>query len=277
MLDLTIAIPVRNEEKNLAFCLDSIGNDFAKYVEIIDSKSIDGTKRIAESYGVKVIDFDWDGKFPKKRNWYLRNHAPSTKWVLFLDADECLTAEFKEELRKKILNEEIVGYWLSYSIYFMGKLLKGGYPLRKLALLQVGKGEYGEIFEDDWSTIDLETHDHPILDGATGIIKSKIDHRDFNGLTHYVSKHNNYSGCEARIYQQLYSSPELQKSWTWKQKFKYRLLASVFLAPIYFLGTYFVMGGFRDGKRGFVFAILKMSYFAQIYCKIKENVLVVQK
>ena len=38
--------------------------------------------------GWERIDFKWDGKFPKKRNWVLRNYKFKTPWVLFLDADE---------------------------------------------------------------------------------------------------------------------------------------------------------------------------------------------
>jgi glycosyltransferase involved in cell wall biosynthesis len=268
ILDLTIAIPVRNEEKNLMGCLNAIGNDLARQIVIIDSKSTDKTRSIAEKFGAKVIDFDWNGKFPKKRNWYLRNHSPQTKWVMFLDADEYLTDEFKTELRNAILNEENVGYWLSYSIYFLGKKLKGGYPLQKLALFRVGSGEYEQINEEQWSKLDMEIHEHPILEGKVGVINSKIDHQDFRGVSHYISKHNEYSSWEAARF--LTITLEKRKMWTWKQKVKYALIETPFSGPIFFLGSFFLMGGFRDGVRGFSFAILKMAYFTQIYCKIEE-------
>ena len=139
-LDLTIAIPVRNEEKNLPGCLEAIGAGLAKTIVVIDSGSTDSTRDIAKRFGAEVIDFQWNGRFPKKRNWFLRNHAPETKWVLFLDADEYLTESFKDELRERLPREDNVGYWLSYTVYFLGKNLKGGYPLDKLALFQVGAG-----------------------------------------------------------------------------------------------------------------------------------------
>jgi cellulose synthase/poly-beta-1,6-N-acetylglucosamine synthase-like glycosyltransferase len=88
-LDLTIAIPVRNEAQNLPGCIGAIGPDLARHIVVIDSGSTDDTVAVAESLGAEVVNFVWDGKFPKKRNWYLRNHTPTTKWVLFLDADEC--------------------------------------------------------------------------------------------------------------------------------------------------------------------------------------------
>jgi hypothetical protein len=49
------------------------------------------------------------------------------------------------------------------------------------------------------------------------------------------------------------------------------LMRSVWIGPIYFFGNFFLLGGIRDGSRGLAFSILKMSYFNQIYCKIKEQ------
>tara|TARA_R110000868_G_scaffold268949_2_gene528229 strand:- start:1403 stop:2242 length:840 start_codon:yes stop_codon:yes gene_type:complete len=268
-LDLTIVLPVKNEEKNLLGCLEAIGSDFAKHIVIIDSGSTDATVHIAESKGISVVDFDWNGKFPKKRNWFLRNYNLTTKWVLFLDADEYLTEGFKKELCQKISDEK-VGYWLNYTIYFMGKKLKGGYPLNKLALFQVGAGEYEKIDEDKWSNLDMEIHEHPILNGEIGNIKSKIDHRDFRGVSHYMNKHNEYASWEAYRFIKTYNDTENRTKWTWKQKLKYKLLRTSFIGPVYFLGSFFFYGGWKDGAKGFAFAILKMSYFTQIYCKIKE-------
>lgn len=271
MLDLTIVIPAKNEEKNLLGCIASIGKDFAKEIVLVDSRSTDNTKKIAFENDVKVIEFNWNGQFPKKRNWFLRNYTLETVWVLFLDADEYLTDEFKHELSKKLNeNNNFVGYWLNYSIYFMGKRLKGGYPLTKLALFKVGKGEYEQIKEDRWSNLDMEIHEHPILAGEVGVIKSKIDHRDFRGVSHYIAKHNEYSSWEASRFLLDINDFEKKSQWTWKQKIKYMLLESVFIGPIYFVGSFFLMGGFKDGKTGFAFALFKMNYFTQIHCKIKE-------
>ena len=270
-LDLTIALPVRNEERNLPGCLAAIGKDLASRIVVIDSGSTDNTKKIASEFGAEVVDFVWDGKFPKKRNWFLRNHNINTKWILFLDADEYLTEAFKKELRECILQDNKVGYWLSYTIYFLGKQLKGGYPLRKLALFKVGAGEYERIDEEQWSNLDMEVHEHPVLVGQTGVIKSKIDHQDFRGVSHYVIKHNEYASWEAGRFLKTANIPGIAASWTWKQRLKYRLMRSILIGPAYFCGSFFLLGGFRDGARGWAFAILKMSYFTQVYCKIREN------
>ncbi len=269
--NLTIAIPALNEEKNIAGCLQAIGGNFARQVVIIDSGSTDNTRAIAAGFGAKVIDFSWNGKFPKKRNWFLQHHRPLTQWVLFLDADEYLTDDFKKELCEAIKHDDKAGYWLNYTIYFMGKPLRGGYPLRKLALFKVGAGTYERIDEDQWSKLDMEIHEHPVIDGKVGLIRSKIDHRDFQGIAHYVNKHNEYSDWEARRYFKIIEQKKNNAGWTWKQKLKYRLMRSPLMSIIYFAGSYIFMGGFLDGSRGLAFSILKTSYFTQIYCKIKEN------
>ena len=274
MLDLTIAIPVKNEEKNLADCLAAIGLGLAQRIVVIDSGSTDNTKAIALNNGAEVIDFVWDGKFPKKRNWFLRNQTPSTQWILFLDADEYMTSDFKKDLKVALTastnTDEISGYWLNYTIYFLGKKLKGGYPLTKLALFKVGAGEYEKIEENQWSKMDMEIHEHPILKGKTGEIKSKIDHRDFRGLDSYVDKHNQYAAWEAARFSTILNDSNLRSQFTWKQRMKYSLINSVWIGPVFFIGSFIFMGGFRDGSRGFAFAILKMSYFTQIYCRLKE-------
>ncbi len=272
MLDLTIAIPVLNEEKNLSGCFAAIGKNFAAHIVVIDSGSTDQTKQIAIENGAEFIDFKWDGKFPKKRNWFLRNQPLKTKWVMFLDADEYLTSEFKSELSMALeKSEDIIGFWLNYTIYFMGKKLKGGYPLNKLALFKVGAGEYEKIDENQWSKLDMEIHEHPVLNGPIGKIKSKIDHQDFRGVTHYMNKHNEYAAWEAARFLKLINSPDIVSKWTWKQKLKYKLMRSVWIGPFFFMGSFIFLGGFRDGARGFAFAMLKMSYFTTIYCKIKES------
>lgn len=269
-LDLTIAIPVRNEQLNLPGCIERIGADFAARIVVIDSGSTDDTPAICERHGIERINFEWDGHFPKKRNWYLRNHPPATRWILFLDADEYLTEAFKRELRAKLPSSTKTGYWLNYTIHFLGKELRGGYPLKKLALFRVGAGEYEKIHEERWSNLDMEIHEHPILTGEIGTITSRIDHRDFRGVEHYVTKHNDYSSWEAGRFLKSMSVPEFFRNLTWKQKLKYRLMRSPLIGPIYFIGSYILMGGFRDGSRGLAFSLLKLGYFSQVYCKIQE-------
>ena len=66
---LTIIVPVKNEEKNLRECLENVKT--IRYVVVVDSNSTDRTQEIAAEFGREVVQFKWNGKFPKKRNWVL--------------------------------------------------------------------------------------------------------------------------------------------------------------------------------------------------------------
>ena len=268
--DLTIAIPVRNEERNLAVCLQAIGSNFARKVVVIDSDSTDSTAEVASQHGAKVINFNWDGHFPKKRNWYLRNHTPTTSWVLFLDADEILTPAVKQDITIAVSENRHQGFLLSYTNYFLGRRLRGGYPLRKLALFRVGEVEYERIEEHNWSQCDMEVHEHPVVKGSVGLIRSRIDHRDLRGIDSYMAKHNQYAAWEA---QRLFSHRhDIGARATWKshQRLKYVLIASPWGGLAFFLGSFLLMGGWRDGGVGFAFCLLKAGYFVQIACRLRE-------
>ena len=79
----------------------------------------------------------------------------------------------------------------------MDKKLRYGYGFSKSALFKKSKGAYEKIDEDLWSHLDMEVHEHPIIEGAVGVIKAKVIHKDFKNLEHYIAKHNAYSSWEA--------------------------------------------------------------------------------
>ena len=169
LIPVTVVVPVKNEEKNLAACLTALQGRFQQVI-VVDSGSTDATCQIAGEHGALLMNFEWDGQFPKKRNWVLRNYSFQTNWVLFLDADERVTPGFVDELSRAIESTTAVGYWVTYENWFMGKRLRHGDPMRKLSLFRVDAGEYEQFDEDRWSGFDMEIHEHPILDGTIGIV-----------------------------------------------------------------------------------------------------------
>ncbi len=283
LLDLTVVIPVKNEAINLPRCLACL-TEVAQIV-VVDSGSTDATCEIAQAAGAEVLRFDWNGQFPKKRNWVLRNYTFRTKWVLFLDADEFVNEHFITELKQALTQTDFCGFWLNYERWFLGRELKHGDEFNKLALFRVGAGEYERIEEDQWSHLDMEIHEHPVLSGAIGQIKAPIEHNEYRGLHHYIAKHNEYASWEAARYLQLIaanngvqsdgeSESGIVSAWdqlTPRQQKKYRHLAKWWAAPVYFLRGYFLKKGFLDGAVGFHFALMKSIYFYQIRLKIKEG------
>lgn len=268
-IPVTVVIPVKNEERNLPKCLSRLGR-FAEIV-VVDSGSTDRTEAITREAGAEYLLFKWDGRFPKKRNWVLMQRAFSTPWILFLDADEYVDEKFVDELQATLTGSTHDGFWIQYSNFFMGKELRHGSPMRKLALIRAGAGLYERIDENEWSKLDMEVHEHPVLSGTVGQLQSTIEHNDYKGLHAYIARHNDYSSWEAARSAKLMSTPEAWEHFTPVQRKKYRSLSKWWLAPAYFVHSYIMKRGFLDGRVGLVFAILKAIYFFQIRLKIIER------
>lgn len=265
-IPISAIVSVKNEELNLPICLKNL-SCFSEVI-VVDSNSTDKTSKIVESFGYKLVNFNWNGKFPKKRNWTLDNISILNDWVLFLDADEFLTTEFIEEITRKIKTTKHVGFWINYNNFFMGEELKYGLKMCKLALFKKDFGRFEHIAEDNWSHLDMEVHEHPIIKGSVGKFKSTILHRDYKDLEHYIARHNAYSSWEAKRFMSLKKDKVI--TLTLKQKLKYSLIQTGLLPYLYFIGTYIFKGGILDGLSGFYFARFKSNYFFQIQTKIKE-------
>lgn len=263
---VTVVIPVKNEERNLPECLESVKN--LKYVVVVDSGSTDSTCAIAAKFGREVVQFKWDGLFPKKRNWVLRNYIFKTPWVFFLDADERPSEEQFCELSAVLPTTPHDALIMYMDNWFMGRVLKHGDSPRKTNILRLGTGEYENIDEKKWSNLDMEVNEHILVTGTVGFLRSHLEHYDRRSLDSYYQKHNEYSSWEARRFKAMTGSDF--KRQTWRQKIKYGLIyRNKFFPFLYFIYSYFIKGGFLDGAPGFYFTLNRMFYFYQIQAKIR--------
>ena len=94
-VQISLLVPCKNEEANLERCLGSVQWIDEKF--LVDSQSTDRTGEIAQKFGARIVQFNYGGGWPKKKNWALENLPFSHNWVLILDADECLPSEAEEE------------------------------------------------------------------------------------------------------------------------------------------------------------------------------------
>src|ERR1700719_249936 len=79
-LPVSVIIPVRNEAQNLPRCLQALKDVGEVYV--IDSQSTDDTVEIARSHGAKVVQFHYQGGWPKKRQWAMNTLPLAHDWIL---------------------------------------------------------------------------------------------------------------------------------------------------------------------------------------------------
>ncbi|MDD6194323.1 MAG: glycosyltransferase family 2 protein [Lachnospiraceae bacterium] len=97
MATFSLCMIVKNEEKVLARCLDSVA-DLMDEIIIVDTGSCDATKEIAARYTDKIYDFEWIGDFAAARNFSFEQ--ATMDYIYAPDADEVLDEANHEELAK---------------------------------------------------------------------------------------------------------------------------------------------------------------------------------
>jgi glycosyltransferase involved in cell wall biosynthesis len=101
---------VKNEERNLARCLDSVRGLTSEFI-IVDTGSTDATPNIAAHYGAELIPFDFTTvDFAAARNRAIERAR--AQWILVLDADEVLELDGVPKIEKLIAGSENAGYFL---------------------------------------------------------------------------------------------------------------------------------------------------------------------
>lgn len=277
---ISVLIPTRNEARNIRRCLDAVVG-WADEIVVVDSGSTDGTCEIATSSGADVIQFRYHGGWPKKRQWALDTYEFRNDWILLLDADEILVADAREEITKAIRSDEHDGFWLRFQVFFLGHQLRhGGFDLWKLFLFRRGRGRYERRIENlvgDMS--DIEVHEHVVVDGSVGIIRSPIRHENWNTLYRYIEKHNEYSEWEARLYFEGMKGevePKLLGTQAQRRRWlKQRFISVPGFPLITFFYHYVFKLGLLDGRPGLIYAGLKCVQ--RFHAKAKRYELEVNK
>src|SRR5580658_10377166 len=123
-IPLSVLIPIKNEAANLRRSLASVS--WADEIIVVDSQSTDGSAAIAEAHGAQVVQFHFNGTWPKKKNWALENLPFKHEWVFIIDADEALPPEAEEEFRGIVTANGggFDGYWINRRFEFMGYWLR---------------------------------------------------------------------------------------------------------------------------------------------------------
>ncbi len=116
---LSLCMIVRNEEKHLAACLNSV-KTIADEIIIVDTGSVDRTKDLAFVYGATVFDYEWKDDFSDARNFSLsKAHGD---WVLVLDGDEKLAFTDLHKIRRLVTKKkkDLCAYVLITRNYISG-------------------------------------------------------------------------------------------------------------------------------------------------------------
>ena len=263
---LSVAIIAWDEERHLAAALASVVGLASEVIVLLDSRTHDRSAAIARDHGARVLVEPWRG-FPAQRNRALDLCAGD--WVLFLDADERVTDELRDEIREVIGDRLQVtegpsemttpvpcnlspipyaGYWIPRHNQFFGRTLRGGgwYPDHQLRLLQRERARFDEA---------RRVHEFARLDGRAGYLSGHLLHLNIERLGELWRKQTSYALQEA---QTLFLAG---------QKARWRNFIGAPLRE--FHRRYVVLGGYRDGALG-LFLCATLAYFEWVkYAHLK--------
>lgn len=246
MTPISLVIITYNEERNIARCMKSVG-DLADEVVVVDSFSTDRTEEICRQYGAKFVQHVFEGHIQQKNYAITQATYP---FILSLDADEALSDDLKESIRKVKQNRKCDGYYFNRLTNYCGQWIRhsGWYPDRKLRLFDSRKGR--------WTGVN--PHDRYELDKGSSLefLEGDLLHYCFNSIQEHVDQTNKFSGEGAKA---LFEKGKRSST-----------LKMVVKAAARFFRNYFLKCGFLDGYYGYI--ICRISAFSSFikYAKLKE-------
>lgn len=261
----------KNEEMNLPKCLDSVSR--FDEIFVVDSQSDDRTEEIARGAGAHFVEFVWDGRYPKKKQWCLENLPFRHSWVLFLDADEEVTAPLMSEIAvMAAAGFDKAGYFVGYDYIFLGRRLRHGLRIYKLVLFDRERAVYLEHDDLDVENMwEVEGHYQPRIDGPVGALRQRMLHDDHEDLFHYFDRHNRYSDWEAAYRTRNGVDSDAETQIGRRPSLKHAFAKMPFRPLGIFLYSYVVAGGVLDGRAGFHYAMSRSFYYWQIGLKMHDR------
>ena len=232
---ITPVILTFNEAPNLARCLDRL--TWAGQVIVLDSGSTDDTREIAARYpNVQVLTRPFD-------NFAAQNNAGAllaeTPWVLSLDADYILPADFIQRLPASV-PDDVDAYVMPFEYWIFERPLMGSlYPPRDV-LFRKERCQY----ETDGHTQRLR------VPGKRVDLPVTIAHDDRKPLSRWFSSQIGYTELEA---EKLLSAESRLPLIDRLRR------GGVFAVPAVFAYTLIFKGTILDGWRGWFYTLQRVA------------------
>jgi len=242
---LSVTIITFNEENNIRHCLESVR--WADEIIVVDAFSTDRTADICKEYTDRVITRKWPGHVAQKQ---FALEQATGDWILSLDADERLSENLADEIRKALAADDasVDGYVFPRRSYYLGRWINHGgwYPDAKLRLVRKGTA--------CWSGVD--PHDKLMTDGAVRRMKHDLLHYVYRDISHQLATVDTFSGIAAGI---------------WHQDGKKVSRLAMLVKPLAsFLITYFWKGGILDRMPGLIISVTTAYYVFVKHAKLWE-------
>lgn len=263
MINITVLVTTLNEAENLPRCLMAL-QEFDEII-VIDSGSKDGTVEVAQSLGAQIIPYQWNGLYPKKRQWVLDNVQTKHDYIFFVDADEEVTRELIKEI--KALELTAAGYFVKGRYAMQGKVLNHGLHNNKLVLFDKNKIEFSVVDDLGINCMgEMEGHYQPVLKSAQTQEKleqlhAPLNHLALEGDDKWLARHQRYAAWEARMIARGAYPKENNKN---RDVMKAVFRKLPMRGNIAFVHSYFIKLGFLDGLEGYHFALSRRAYYKMV-------------
>jgi glycosyltransferase involved in cell wall biosynthesis len=241
---LSVIVITRNEEHDIAACLDSV-KGLADEIVVIDSGSTDKTLEICRRYTSNVSHQDFLGYGPQKQRALEKAQGP---WILNIDADERVTPALAQEIRAVLSSEpDATGFNIPFNHYFLGTHLRfgGSAGEKHIRLFRKDSASYGKD----------QVHEVIQVNGRIVTLRHSIEHHSYRDLTEYLEKCNHYTSLIAA---KKHANGERFHVWQ-----HLRL-------PYEFAVRYVLKLGFLDGSPGFAYALLSSYYVWLKFMKLRD-------
>ena len=269
MTSLVTIILTKNEAADLPACLRALAG-WGRLV-VVDSGSTDATVEIARAAGAEVFTHPFTA-FGQQRNWALDNIGlEGAGWVLFLDADEIATPEFRAAVERETaaVGAEVAGFYCCWKTLLFGQWLRrcDSFPKWQFRLLRPGRARFID------SGHGQKEGD---IQGRLAYLREPYLHHAFSkGWSHWLRKHDEYSTLEAR--DRLARGAGVRRRDVFSRDGSVRnralkpLLSRLPGWPLLrFLHMYLFKRGFAEGRAGLVYCVNMGYYEFLIQLKMRE-------
>lgn len=188
MTKLSALVVARNEEWQLGDCLEALR--FADEIVVVLDRSTDGSRDIARRFTDKVIEGAWEIE-GDRRNAGI--DACSGDWILEVDADERVTRELAEEIRRTIAEAPPGHFLVPYDNYVGKRLVRYGWGASwgvssTVRLFSKGMKRWGP----------QRVHPEVELRGARGRLKSPMVHFVDHDISDMLRRLDRYTTARAQ-------------------------------------------------------------------------------
>jgi glycosyltransferase involved in cell wall biosynthesis len=248
-LPISVCLVAGNEARRIRPALDSVKDWTAEIILAVDDHVTDGTDKIAEACGAKIISQPWRGHAAHRN--FAAAHA-SQPWLLAIDADEVVSDPLRDEIIAAFQHPDGVSLPAAYSFprlsFFAGRWIRHGdwYPDRKVRLWRKTAGQW-----------EGDPHEKLVLQGEVKPLRADLFHYSNENIDQMLGK----IGLVSTLFVRQCEERGRTLRWT-----------DLAFRPFWkFFRAYVIRRGFLDGWPGYFIAWANAFATVTRYAKLIEH------